>query len=314
VELLHALLERNVEAGLFVRELGTTVVLSDVIVRGTVPRIDGSRGYGVSLDTGGRLDATRVLFEGNADAAVFGRDSGSSVSLTDAVIRDTRARTNDSLGGAAVVLKAGITGSLSRVMLDANRTASIFLEDSGTSLTLADAVIRDAQGVDLDGGTFGYGAVVQGGASARFTATLFLGNRGAALVASDPGTQLILLDAVVRDTLALDCAATTCTAAPLGLGVVSLGGASVAMSRFLVTSGAAGGLQLAQGLSDSGTAWPSSGTMDLRYGEVSHNPVGANVQAAGFDRTRLEDGVVYVDNAADFDVAALPVPHRVTAW
>ena len=51
--------------------------------------------------------------------------------------------------------------------------------------------------------------------------------------------------------------------------------------------------------------------MDLVDGEVSHNLVGANVQTAGFDLQRIQQGVIYRDNERDLDSDALPVPGSV---
>ena len=141
-------------------------------------------------------------------------------------------------------------------------------------------------------------------ASATATRILLEANRGAAVVAIDPGSDLLLLDAVVRDTGPLDCAATTCSGQPLGLGLVSLSGAHVAAGRFVVTGCPDAGLQLAEG------------TMDLRYGEVSGNGIGRNVQIPGYDLARLTTDVVFTDNAVEVDDGARPQPDRVSggAW
>jgi hypothetical protein len=52
----------------------------------------------------------------------------------------------------------------------------------------------------------------------------------------------------------------------------------------------------------------TGGTMDLHEGEVSNNPIGANVQTEGFDINRLMDRVVFRDNERDLDMTELPVP------
>lgn len=49
----------------------------------------------------------------------------------------------------------------------------------------------------------------------------------------------------------------------------------------------------------------------MRVGEVSDNPIGVNVQVAGFDLDRLMEGVVYRDNGRNIDGESLPVPDPV---
>jgi hypothetical protein len=50
------------------------------------------------------------------------------------------------------------------------------------------------------------------------------------------------------------------------------------------------------------------GEVDLHDGEVARNPIGANVQAPGFDLARLQDRVRYVDNGEALSTSVLPVP------
>ena len=53
------------------------------------------------------------------------------------------------------------------------------------------------------------------------------------------------------------------------------------------------------------------GTVSLQDGEVSRNPVGANVQTEGFDLSRLQDRVLYVDNGINLDSSQMPVPEPI---
>jgi len=67
-----------------------------------------------------------------------------------------------------------------------------------------------------------------------------------------------------------------------------------------------------QGIEDlrplCGVQLASEGTIDLHDGVVSGNQVGANVQTAGFDVSRLGDNVVFRDNVTSLDSADLPLP------
>ena len=55
------------------------------------------------------------------------------------------------------------------------------------------------------------------------------------------------------------------------------------------------GVQLAEG-----------GVADLSGGEVVGNPIGANVQTAGFDVSHIQSDAVYRDNDRNLDTMAMP--------
>jgi len=57
----------------------------------------------------------------------------------------------------------------------------------------------------------------------------------------------------------------------------------------------------------------ADGVVDLHDGEVSSNPIGANVQTAGYDIARLNDNVIF-DNDDNFDMSALPIPEPATGF
>ena len=69
------------------------------------------------------------------------------------------------------------------------------------------------------------------------------------------------------------------------------------VSRFVVTRSSRAGLQIGDG-----------SFLNLSAGEVSHNPIGVNIQATGYDRARLERNVDYHDNIADLDTSTVPLP------
>ena len=84
------LLEGNHKIGLYASDPGTTVVLSGVVVRDTRSGADGTFGRGVEIDDGASLDATDMLIEGNNSVGLFASNPGTTVTLTDTVVRDTQ--------------------------------------------------------------------------------------------------------------------------------------------------------------------------------------------------------------------------------
>jgi hypothetical protein len=127
-----------------------------------------------------------------------------------------------------------------------------------------------------------------------------LDNRDGGLVAFDAATIVGARNLVVRGTLAQECAVDTCAALAAGMGVVAVAGAQVDLRRFAVTDSALCGVQLVR-----------DGAVDLHEGEVARNPIGANVQTAGFDPQRLGDQVAFRDNGRNLDTSTLPVPEPV---
>ena len=50
------------------------------------------------------------------------------------------------------------------------------------------------------------------------------------------------------------------------------------------------------------------GTADLQSGEISENPIGLNVQTAGFDLMRLQHDVIFRSNQVTLSAMLLPLP------
>ena len=69
------------------------------------------------------------------------------------------------------------------------------------------------------------------------------------------------------------------------------------LERFRIDGNALIGIQVAL-----------DGAIDLTDGVVSDNPIGANVQVAGFDLERLRDRVEYRDNGINLETAELAIP------
>ena len=91
------LLEGNHEVGLAASNPGTTVALWDTVVRDTQPQSDGTFGRGVEVHDGASLDATDLLLEGNHEYGLIAANPGTTVALTDTVVRDTQP--GDGVGG-----------------------------------------------------------------------------------------------------------------------------------------------------------------------------------------------------------------------
>jgi hypothetical protein len=191
--------ERNRGVGLFADEAGTTVVLSDVAVRGTeAQESDGFFGRGVNVDDGAFMELTRVSLDGNREAGALAGAVGTTLRLLDGVIRDTRSVEASGESGLGVVSTEGARVELTRALVANNRHVGVAAFDPGTTATLTDVVIRDTQPDDT--GAFGRGISVGTGARLEGVRVVAERNREAGAAAEDAGSVLMLTDVVVRDT------------------------------------------------------------------------------------------------------------------
>jgi hypothetical protein len=129
-------------------------------------------------------------------------------------------------------------------------------------------------------------------------------NRYLGLMAGMAGAEVDLEDVVIVDTLPAEHGGS----AAAGIGAGSYAGAHIDLRGFVVARSALCGVQLAYGRLEDGTLAPDGGTVDLHQGEVSENPIGANIQTDPFDITRLQDDVLFRDNERNLDMSELPVP------
>lgn len=142
-----------------------------------------SPGYGIEVARPARLEMSRVFVE---DSNNSGIQASGTVVLNDVVVRRTNAF------GLSVPARGSLTGT--RVRVDHPSDGGILANESDLSLT--DAVIHDT--AQKDDGTFGRGANIQNGATARLTRTVFEDNHDVGLFVSTASATIEQV--VVRGT------------------------------------------------------------------------------------------------------------------
>jgi hypothetical protein len=301
-EVSRALFEDNHERGVFVEGTGTEATLTDVVVRRTQSRwSDGHGGRGLGVQAGAAAEMTRGLLENNREIGVFVDLANAAVTLADVVVRGTRGRDSDGIGGRGVNLQRGATAELSRALVEDNRDLGLFASENGCALTLTDVVVRRTQSQPGDG-LWGRGLTVQRGAMATGSRVRLEHNHDIGVYTSGGGTEVTLRDVVVQDTLPRACADTACPDASAGHGVSSLAGATLALVRFVVEQSHLCGVLLAR-----------DGQVDLMDGEVRDNPIGVCMQVDGYDTERLTASVRFVDNGTNLQTTELPIPEPAAA-
>jgi len=223
IEASFVLVEGNRDTGVFASDSGSEIVISDSVVRDTLPqRDDDTGGRGIGVQTAARLEATRVLVEGNREAGMY--ISESECALMDVIVRGTRAQERGGTGGHGLELRFGAHAEISRLLVAENEDVGIFISDPDTSARLDGVVMRNAEAAP-SGGSGGGGLVVAEEADVEATRLLVADNGGTGVYVSG-GATLTLTDTAVRGTESETVG---------GRGVNVQHGARLTASRLLVT-------------------------------------------------------------------------------
>ncbi len=290
--------EVAIERGRFVAvrvgDPGTSLTLEDCTVRSTAVGPDGSLGTGLQV-LGGNVEVRRSWIAVNRNAGVVVGRSG-VITLEDVLIEDT-SEADRSDGGIGLALQEGAHATVARLHIDRSTRVGVLLALEGTVLEGSDVGVVGTRSGALDG-RFGDGLQLWGGASVDLSRVALLRNRREGLVALDTGSVARIVDLLVESTAASACAETGgCDGAGGGCGLATHRGAAASSERFRISANALCGVQVGEG-----------SAMDLIDGEVSANPIGANVQSADFDFSRIGGGVVYRENERNLDATRLPAP------
>jgi hypothetical protein len=195
----RALLEGNATVGISAASPGTILDLADCVVASTRPReSDQYFGRGMVTVDGAQATVARTLFAANRDVGVTSEGAGTSLDLTDVIVRDTDVDTASKSDGGAIVVAGGGGVCARRLVLERNHGVGVLAGGAGTSLDLADVIVRDTLADLAD--VLGRGLEVQAGASVTLSRGLFERNRDQGILIAEHGTTADLSDIVVQDT------------------------------------------------------------------------------------------------------------------
>ncbi len=294
ITLEGVLVERTRGAGIAIADTDSVVTLRDTVIRDTQPRAgDDGFGQGINLHSGAQLTAVRLLVQGNRTTGIIAGDEGTTVDLTDSVIRDTEPRASDGRFGTGVAIQYGAQLSATRLLVQSNHGGGLFAIGDGTAVNLADTIIRDTMSRVSDG-MFGDGIELQDGAQLSAARLVVRGNQSIGIFADGDGTAVDLTDTVVRNT----APRTSDDAFGRGIGVQQ--GAQLTAARLLVERNHELGIALT---GDATTANLSDIVIRDTEPRASDDSLGRGIQVE--HGARLEGDRLVIENSREFGVSAV---------
>lgn len=295
-DLARTLIARSHSTGMKIGHEGTEVLATDLSIVRTLDGLNpfgDTVGCGIELTRGGRLELVRSEVSQSDEIGIAVGKGSSSLVATDLAVHDTVG--NALTFGIGLIVQEGGSVTLERASFEQNASGGIQVGLPPAELTALDLVVRGTVSSHQTK-EYGYGVFVFLGGEATLTRTLIEGNQFAGFWVGGEGAHAVAEELEVRDTSEQSCVADTCPEAGAGFGVLVDFAGSAEVHGFRVTGSALAGVAVADG------------SLDLSDGEVTGNPIGANVQDEGYDLGRLQSNVLYTDNDRNLDSAVLPVP------
>jgi len=172
----------------------------DLVIRGTLPmRSTNQLGIGLDMELGATVSVTRAVFQGNHTTGIYAMDGGTSLTLSDVLVRDTRSQQTDRSLGNGLTVQDGAQAQIARTVIERNRTIGVLVNAAETAVVLEDVLIRDTHSQEGDL-RLGVGLGVRSGAQIDVSRTIFERNRGVGVYVAADATSAALSDVVVRDT------------------------------------------------------------------------------------------------------------------
>jgi hypothetical protein len=324
-------IERNQAEGLFATGVGTVVSVSRSVLRDTMGQAsDDGFGRGADAIGGASLELSRTLASGNLMGGLYSAGAGTSLVLTDVVVRDTREQTSDGRFGFGLHIADSSLAVISRVLVAESRTAGAYV--SGGSLTGADLTIADTQSQASDT-RFGRGMHATEGGDVDLDRVRIARSREAGLSAIGSATLVSMSHVSIEDTRAQEASSifgvgmSVEDGATVSIDIVrvetvlhfggrAMTGGELVLSELTMADiqsnpspeggfglvaqdGAVGVSHFAiDGAAECAYLIGPGASVDLARGDVTSTPVGACMQNDGYDTSRLHDDVVYSGGVA----------------
>ncbi len=188
----------NTLTGVIAFNAGTEVSLERTTIAGNLLDDGGQGGYGLDIYDGARLSAVDCELVDNATVGVLAADEGTEVIIEDCIVRDTRPKA-DGEAGHGLEAHSGATLHADGCTLERNGQLGVKAAGVGTEVLLTDTRIEDTR--RNGDGEGGFGIEVDRGARLAAEGCTITGNRYLGVFALDAGTEVTLMDSIIRDTI-----------------------------------------------------------------------------------------------------------------
>ncbi len=265
----------NTAAGVVAYDAGTAVALRDTNIQGTLPSEIWQCGFGVEVGDGATLAAESCEVAENTEMglAVFG--DGSSASLVETTIRDTKPNAK---GGYGYGIEVGVGASLSAqsCVVEGNTALGVLAFEPDTTVVLRETRIASTG----RGGvyTVGIGVVAQGAATVEATNIEVDANQGPGLFLASAGSHLSCSSCTLRDNRFA--------------GAVVVDGASLSLAASSI-EGTTEQENLGGGFGLYAEPWSGMvPSLTVTSSTIQHNPI-AGVWLAGEGSYSLSDNAIH---------------------
>ncbi|MBI5518107.1 MAG: right-handed parallel beta-helix repeat-containing protein [Deltaproteobacteria bacterium] len=287
LRIADTLVENNVESGLRASGSGSGIECRASVVRGTRPNAEGTGGHGLGVFEGASLRVTDALVTGNSERGIGASGEGTTVELTGSVVRDTRPRSDGSLG-VGVSASLGAVVRVTGALLSDNTSLGISAWNPGTAVEVAESIIRRTN--PRPDGDLGIGLAAQEGATLRAVGVLVTDNAEAGAIALGRGTRLEVIGGVLRTTRR--------EGARVGFGLLAEDGASLHAEAVLVTDSADVGVRA----SGKGTRLELSAS--VVRGALDRNDGSASIGVRAVDGATLRATRIRISDCTEASVVA----------
>ena len=155
--------EENRDKAIRVDAAGTTLAIRQSVFRDTESRSDDRFGFGIGVANGANGTIESTLIERNRTFGAAVQHVGSSLALTDVVVRDQRAEASSGLFGRGLDAQGGARLELTRVQLLRNLGDGMLVATTSTQVVATDLLVAGTRGRDFDA-IGGFGIWMLGGA------------------------------------------------------------------------------------------------------------------------------------------------------
>ena len=140
----RAVFEHNRDVGLYVSDAETVLTLADAAVRDTTSPASGEQGgWGLGVQLGATADVSRALFVRNVDAGMVALEAGTTLTLSDVVVRDTQSLESDQETGRGLSLIGSVTQA-HRVLVERSHEIGVAAFE-GAIAALEDVIASDTR-------------------------------------------------------------------------------------------------------------------------------------------------------------------------